>query len=137
MKPHSHKSSRLPVWAASVVLACAAVLCSSGCVAVVAAGAAGTGVAWYAGRMETTLNHGVDDVYAASQQAVKQLEFARVSERKSGVDAELIARTALDKKVEITLNRVDDKATKVSIRVGVFGDEALSLNLLEKIKANL
>lgn len=137
MKTHSHKSPRLPALLAGLVLAGSALLWSSGCVAVVAAGAAGTGVAWYAGRMETTLNEGVGDVYDACRKAVDQLEFARVSERKSGVDGELVARTALDKKVTITLNRVDDHVTKLSIRVGVFGDEALSLNILEKIKAHL
>lgn len=121
---------------AGLVLACALLL-QAGCVAVVAAGAAGTGVAWHSGRMETTLNHELDAVYAAAQQAVDRMEFARVSEKKSGVDAELIARTARDKKVEITLKRVDDKITRLGIRVGVFGDEAVSLSLLEQIKAGL
>lgn len=109
----------------------------TGCVAVVAAGAAGTGVAWHSGRLETTLNHDLDAVYSAAQKAVGKLEFARVSEKKSGVDAELIARTARDKKVTITLKRVDDTITRLGIRVGVFGDEALSLTLLEEIKARL
>ena len=121
---------------AGLLLACALLL-QTGCVAVVAAGAAGTGVAWHSGRMETTLNHELDAVYAAAQKAVDKLEFARVSEKKSGVDAELIARTARDKKVEITLKRVDGKITRLGIRVGVFGDEALSLTLLEQIKAQL
>lgn len=119
-----------------LLLACVLLL-QSGCVAVVAAGAAGTGVAWHSGRMETTLNHGIDAVYTAAQQAVDRLEFARVSEKKSGVDAELIGRTARDTKVEITLKRVDAKITRLGIRVGVFGDEAISLALLEQIKAGL
>lgn len=109
----------------------------SGCVAVVAAGAAGTGVAWYNGRMETTLDAGMNNAYSAAQDAIRDLEFATISQKKSAIDAELVARTALDKRVEIVLKKVDDRLTKVSIRVGVFGDEALSLAVLEKIKANL
>jgi hypothetical protein len=105
----------------------------TGCVAVVAAGAAGTGVAWYRGR----LDHNIEAVFAASQRALNQLEFANISNKRSAVDAQLVSRTALDKKVEITLQKVTDRSTKVMIRVGVFGDETLSMSILDKIKAAL
>lgn len=109
----------------------------TGCVAVVAAGAAGTGVAWYSGRLEANLDQNIEAVFAASQKALNQLEFANISNKKSTVDAQLVSRTALDKKVEITLQKVTDRSTKVMIRVGVFGDETLSMSILDKIKAAL
>lgn len=109
----------------------------TGCVAVVAAGAAGTGVAWYSGRLEANLDQNIEAVFAASQKALNQLEFANISNKKSSVDAQLVSRTALDKKVEITLQKVTDRSTKVMIRVGVFGDETLSMSILDKIKAAL
>jgi hypothetical protein len=109
----------------------------TGCVAVVAAGAAGTGVAWYSGRLEANLDQNIEVVFAASQKALTQLEFANISNKKSTVDAQLVSRTALDKKVEITLQKVTDRSTKVMIRVGVFGDETLSMSILDKIKAAL
>lgn len=109
----------------------------TGCVAVVAAGAAGTGVAWYRGQLEASLDHNIEAVFAASQKALNQLEFANISNKKSTVDAQLVSRTALDKKVEITLQKVTDRSTKVIIRVGVFGDETLSMSILDKIKAAL
>jgi len=109
----------------------------TGCVAVVAAGAAGTGVAWYSGRLEANLDQNIEVVFAASQKALTQLEFANISNKKSSVDAQLVSRTALDKKVEITLQKVTDRSTKVMIRVGVFGDETLSMSILDKIKAAL
>lgn len=115
----------------------ASALVYSGCVAVVAAGAAGTGVAWYNGRVEVTLNHSLDDVYRAAQKAVAQLDFTKINEQKSGVDARLISRTATDKKVEITLQRTGAKVTKLDIRIGVFGDQDMSLTLLDTIKSNL
>ena len=110
---------------------------TTGCVAVAAAGAAGAGVAWIRGALESNLESNLDRTYRASQNALRQLEFAVVSERKSGVDASLIARTALDKKVEIVLKKVGDNTTHVSIRVGVFGDEDLSIAILDRIKAGL
>lgn len=109
----------------------------TGCVAVVAAGAAGTGVAWYRGQLEANLDQNIEAVFAASQKALTQLEFANISNKKSTVDAQLVSRTALDKKVEITLQKVTDRSTKVIIRVGVFGDETLSMSILDKIKAAL
>ena len=109
----------------------------TGCFAVVAAGAAGTGVAWYRGQLEANLDHNIDAVFTASQKALRQLEFANISNQKSSVDAQLVSRTALDKKVEIKLEKVTDRSTKVIIRVGVFGDETLSMSILDKIKAAL
>jgi hypothetical protein len=110
---------------------------TTGCVAVVAAGAAGAGVAWVRGALQTTLEAPLDRTFAAANAAVREMQLAKVSDRKSSVDAQVVARTALDKKIEITLKRTGDRSTLVDIRVGVFGDEAMSLAVLEKIKANL
>jgi len=131
-----NRFSPLRAFLAFLVLT-AALLVQSGCVAVVAAGAAGTGVAWYNGRMDASIDAGIDDVYRASQRALAQLEFAKISESKSAVDAQLVSRTALDKKVEIALTKTSDRSTKVSIRVGVFGDESLSMAILDRIRASL
>ena len=121
----------------SLGLALAAMTLQTGCV-VVAAGAAGAGaVAYVRGELEVNLEHDLDAVFTASQNALRKLEFARINDHKSGVDAQLLARTALDKRVEITLTQVTKTLTKVQIRVGVLGDQGLSLTILEKIKAEL
>jgi hypothetical protein len=109
----------------------------TGCV-VVAAGAAGAGaVAYILGDLETTLEGGLDSVHRASGRAISQLEFVKISDRKDALSANLVARTAQDKKIDIVLTKTADNLTKVQIRVGVFGDEELSRALLDKIKANL
>lgn len=126
-----------PLFLVALLAAPAVLTVQSGCVAVVAASAAGTGVAWYSGRLEANLGDDLNSVYKASQKALAQLEFAKISENKSSIDAQLVSRTALDKKVDIVLTQVTPKSTKVAIRVGVFGDETLSLAVLDKIKANL
>jgi hypothetical protein len=109
---------------------------TSGCVAVVAAAGAGAGVLWVRGAIETNLDRDLDRVYRATQDAVADLEFAKVSERKSGLDAQIIARTALDKKIDIKLEKLGS-ATKVTIRVGVMGDQQLSISILDRIKSHL
>ena len=117
----------------------AALLAASltGCVAVVA-GAAGAGtVAWVRGELEATLDASYAKAATAANLAIKQLQFAKISEKKDALTAILIARTAEDRKVEIKVIKVGDQSAKVQIRVGVFGDEALSLTILDKIRTNL
>ena len=117
----------------------AAMLASSltGCVAVIA-GAAGAGtVAWVQGRLEAVLDANYEKAVTAANLAIKQFQFAKISEKKDALTAILIARTAEDKKVEIKVSKVGDQSSKVQIRVGFFGDEALSLTILDKIKTNL
>jgi len=140
MKPSTpvrFSRSFLAVRAGVAALLLGTLALSTGCVAVVAAGAAGAGVAWVRGALQTTLEAPLDRAFAAANAAVREMQLAKVSDRKSSVDAQVVARTALDKKIEITLKRAGDRSTQLDIRVGVFGDEALSLAVLEKIKANL
>lgn len=108
----------------------------SGCIA--AAAGAGAGIVAYArGDLETTLNTDYSRVVESARRAISELEFAKVSENKDALKAELVARTAMDKKVVITVANSGKKLTSIKIRVGLFGDEALSLAILDKIKAGL
>jgi hypothetical protein len=128
-------SRRLRLWGS--LLALGALPWLTGCV-VVAAGAVGAGaVAYVRGELDSSVEHGIDDTYRATQQALAALEFAKISEHKSMIDAELVSRTALDKKVEIKLSKITERMTKIQIRVGMVGDQQLSLAILEKIQAQL
>ena len=109
----------------------------SGCLLVaVGAGAAGT-VAYVKGDLETTLDAGMDSSYAAALKALDQLQIVPTQKLKDALTAEVIARTSDDTKITIKLTRVEDKITKMSIRVGVFGDQAQSTTIYERIKQNL
>ncbi|HWL14250.1 MAG TPA: DUF3568 family protein [Opitutus sp.] len=116
----------------------AAVLGTSGCIAVAAgAGAGAAAVAYVSGQLETTLNNDYESVVTATNRAIEQLGFAKISEKKDALVAVITVRNATDKKIEVRLDNAARKLTKVRIRVGVFGDEALSIAILDKIKANL
>lgn len=116
------------------VLAASAAL-QSGCI-VVAAGAAGAGaVAYVRGELESTLSGSYEAVERASNRALEQLQLVKINEKKDAFVAVITARTADDKKVVITVTKLATETTKVQIRVGVFGDEAKSLAILDKIKA--
>jgi hypothetical protein len=109
----------------------------SGCLLVaVGAGAAGT-VAYVKGDLETTLDAGMDKSYAAALKSLEQLQIVPTQKLKDSLSAEIIARRSDDTKITVKLTRVDDKLTKLSIRVGVFGDQAQSTTIYERIKQNL
>ncbi len=136
-KAHSSSSVSRHLRLAAALLAVASLPWLTGCV-VVAAGAVGAGaVAYVRGELESSVEADLETTYAAAQRALNKLEFARIDQRKSGIDAQLIHRTALDKRVEIKLKKITDRLTKIEIRVGVVGDQELSLTLLDKIRAEL
>jgi hypothetical protein len=113
---------------------------TSGCflVAVGAAGAAGAGtVAYVRGELDATLGNQYDPVVDAAAKAVSQIQFAMISQSKDAFNAEIIARTAEDKKVVIKVSRQADNLTNFSIRIGVFGNEVESRAFLDRVKANL
>lgn len=135
MNPMNTSSLRARLLAA--LLCVIPVAWTTGCIAV-AAGAAGAGaVAWVRGELDASLSNRLDAVDSATNRALEQLQLIKVSESKTSIDAEIVARTGQDKKIEIRLNRTGDTITRVRIRVGAFGDETLSRTILDKIKSNL
>jgi hypothetical protein len=133
MKTHTTKV--LPVLAGLALGA--TVMLNSGCL-LVAAGAAGAGtVAYVRGELAASLGNDFGAVTKATGRAIEQLKFAKVSENADALSARFVVRTAQDKKIEVELTKIGEALTKVEIRVGVFGDETVSMTVLDKIKANL
>ncbi len=132
------KHSKLPRAAAlaALILGLSTLTLSSGCLAA-AAGAGAAGVAFVMGDLTANLDASLDRSYRATQQAVEQLEFTKVSESKDALIAKVTVRNAVNQKIVIKLERVGDNLTKVSIRVDTFGDRPLSMTVLDKIKAKL
>lgn len=135
----TNNTSKGQVWYRSLLIALLAVVSLAampGCI-VMAAGAGAGAVAYVRGELNATVDSDYNRVVTAAGQAIKELEFAKVSENKDALQAVLVARTALDKKVEIKIANPGNKLTTIKIRVGVFGDEQLSQAVLAKIKAGL
>jgi hypothetical protein len=121
---------------AVVFLAFAAIVIQ-GCVAVaVGAGAAGT-VAYIKGDLETVEAKNLDTVYRATGKAIEQLELNVSSKTKDALEAKFVLRDSMDKKITIKLAATAEGTTKLSIRVGVFGNEVKSRLIYDKIRENL
>jgi hypothetical protein len=112
---------------------------SAGCLAVAAgAGAAGT-VAYLRGDLEAEEPYKLDVVYAATREATKKLELSVLEGKtqKDALSAIIVARDAADKRVTIRLKAQTEQTTKISIRVGTFGDQTKSHMIYNRIRENL
>jgi len=107
-----------------------------GCVAAAIGAGAGT-VAYIRGDLETIEPASLSKVYIASGKAVQKLELNVISRQKDELSATIEVRDAQDKKITIKLKATAENATKISIRIGLFGDEAKSRMIYNKIKENL
>ena len=122
-----------------VVLVSTAVLLLPGCL-LVAAGAAGgavAGTAYVMGDLETTLQATPGEVVAATRTAFEQMGVATISAGATELDGKVIGRTATDEKITVTVESKGRNLSELSIRVGTFGDEELSRQIYDKIRANL
>ena len=89
------------------------------------------------GDLDATLNVPFERAVRASDLAMEQLRFEKVSEKKDGLQAILVSRNAAEKRVEIRIEKVDEDATKLKIRVGAFGDESIAVATYSQINSNL
>ena len=111
----------------------------SGCALLVVGAAAGAGAGTYAyvdGELKDTESVPYDTACAATISAMKDLGYAVVGDQRDAITAKITARTTGDKKVQITLTKQAAKVTEIRIRVGVFGEEELSRQILAQIKSH-
>ena len=119
------------------LLLTATAIFGQGCVvAAVGLGAAGT-IAYVRGDLESTEANNIKDVYSAALEAVNQLDLNLISKSEDLLSANITARDADDKKITIKMKATGNDTTKLSIRVGMFGDEDKSQQIYQKIYNNL
>lgn len=108
---------------------------TSGCVA--ARNAATDTVSWIRGALEVTVDAPIDRVGKAATATVREMKFALISSKVDVISGEVVALTAQDTKIEILMKKVGENTTHVSIRVGAFGDQAVSQQIYDELKKNL
>lgn len=123
-----------------ILLLAGCALVAQGCaVALVAGGlAAGAGgVAYVRGDLEAITDQTVKQVHEASVETMREMGMLITTKRVDLVSSEVVGYTADDKKVKIKAEFERANETKVSIRVGVFGDKARSQYIYDKLRENL
>ena len=107
-----------------------------GCIVAAVGAGAGT-VAYVRGDLETVESKNLDTVYKATEKAMDELGLTVSKKTKDALSAVIIARDAQDKKTTIKLGATAEGATKISIRIGMFGNETKSRLIYQKIRDNL
>lgn len=123
-------------------LGMAAVLCllplgAGGCLLVAATGAAVGTVSYMSGDLNAMVEANTDQTVAAAKMAMQDLSMPVLSSYSAGMQGEVQGRIGTDNKAIVKVWGQGDKNSKLSIRVGTFGDEAISRNLLEKIQLHI
>jgi hypothetical protein len=121
-------------------------LMGGGCLAVAAGTAAvaggAVGYCYLKGKVPQEFNASLDDTWTATRQALADLNMPVASTEREG-DSGFIECRAEGDTVRITLSAqpgkqaTDPTVTRVAVRVGTFGDQALSERVLAQVAAHL
>lgn len=120
-----------------VLIVCGSAFFMQGCTAVLLVGAGAGTVAYLKGDLNAVMSEDVGHIYAATLKALDELEIATTRRQKDALSAVIVGRTIEDKKITIKLKSTEDKLTKLSIRIGMFGNESMSRAIYEQIKKNI
>lgn len=110
----------------------------SGCLAL-AVGAAGgaAGAVYVMGKLKDELNHPVPVVHDATVAAMNELELKLSEDKADKLSAHMESAFSDGAHVWIDLESVSDSRCRVTIRVGVTGDEVRSRKIYDTIKQHL
>ena len=89
------------------------------------------------GDLTTTEAVSLDKAFAATYTAIRDLEFDITIQDKDALNARVFAEMADQKVVRVRLFNKGDMVTDFQVRVGWFGDEAMSRVIMDRIKKSL
>lgn len=118
----------------------AQMLLTSGCALLLigaAAGAAVAGTAWYMGSLSGVEKATPKQVETATIEAFKQLKITKTMVQSGSMKSVVEGKNSEGRGVTVTAELQQDGSSKVSIRIGTFGDKDASTTLYGKIRENL
>ena len=117
--------------------AMAGLLCSGCFVLAVGAAGAAAGAVYTLGKLTDELSYEVPVVHAATTQAMNDLELRLSEDRSDKLTAHMESEFADGTNVWIDAQSIAEGRTKLTIRVGVLGDEVRARRVYEAIKQHL
>lgn len=109
----------------------------SGCGIVLIGGAAAGTVGYVSGDLSAALDSPYDKVVAAANRAIAENSITEVSSTPEDYKTAYVLKTLQGDKVQLEVVYGTKDLTNVSIRVGLFGDEPLSKQILNEIESRL
>ena len=122
----------------TILALAAACLMLQGCVAAVVGAGAGAGTyAYMRGEYQTTYSYPLEKTYSATLAALKDLQMPVVSSVKDLTDGTIESKKGDGSDVKILLKTEGELVTSIRVRVGIFGNEAVSKLIVDKISGRL
>lgn len=110
----------------------------TGCGAIIVGGAAAVGtVAYVSGDLNTTLEVSFEQAVVATDAAIEENSIKQLTRNTDDSEAVYILQTVQEDRIEVKLTKATKNLTNITIRVGVFGDEALSNQVLDEIQERM
>ena len=136
--------SHRPLWTERIIRVADWVLCvflglvCSGCLALAVGAAGGTaGAVYVMGKLKDEVNHPVPVVHEATVAAMNDLELKLSEDKVDKVSAHMESEFSDKAHVWIDLESVSDSRCRLTIRVGLSGDEVRSRKIYDTIKQHL
>ncbi len=122
-----------------VLMLVAVAVVSSGCPLLVAAGVGGAGAAaYYGGRLEQTMEATVSETCEAAVSALEGEGLPLYEKKVDSATAHIESEYADGKNVWIDADRISEKSTKVTVRVGgVVPDKQRAFDIMDAIEKRL
>ncbi|MFC1805217.1 DUF3568 family protein [Candidatus Omnitrophota bacterium] len=106
----------------------------TGCFALFAGAAGGTGTAiWLGGKMSQEVNATFEKSLRAARSGLKSLGLIVSKETVKYDVAQLISKHRDGRKIWIDVHRITQQASKIEVRVGMKNDEAATRRVLDRI----
>lgn len=119
------------------MMICVFLISASGCVAVLLGAGAAGGAVWTGGKLKNIVEAPYDRVVKAAEVSLNDLGYSlEKSTQKTNV-TQLIAMHKDGRKTWVDINTVSPKTTKISVRVGIKGDNVASQEIIDRIMKRL
>lgn len=120
------------------VLLCATLFSQMGCIAAAVGAAAGAGaVVYLKGNLEETMSYSTPAVHSAALAALRDLKVPIVKDEHDQLNAKIESRFADNTTIWISIDAISNTSSKLTIRVGTFGEENRSRMILERVHRHL
>jgi len=122
---------RRPVWMSATCVAMLAWVMLAGC------STSTPGVTNELGTIQATFGAAPPAVTDATATTLRNMDLTVDRKDATDIDGIVVARTAQDREVTVKINRAGDQMSRVSMRIGLFGDEQASIAVLDRIRRQL
>lgn len=89
------------------------------------------------GSYSTMIDGPPDKVTVAAEKAAGDLKLTEIVANGTKVDGKVVAKNAQSDTITINIEQAGDNVSKVTIHVGATGDQAVSKQLVDRIKSHL